>query len=147
MQDKISSSQFQALFSELTGDQAVADNTISKNKDDQIKLLLKRADESIIHDFRINKARKSCFDEFLSVTENKLETLQAAAVNDRQHSKHSADGDVIVNMAPALSSRDLYDQCKEEVIKSGVKNENIPSYSWFRFQFWPKNPYTHHALN
>ena len=68
-------------------------------------------------------------------------------MNKRQHSEHSADGNVIVNMALAISSRDLYEQCKEEAIKSGLKNENIPSHSWFRFQFWLKNPYTHHALN
>ena len=68
-------------------------------------------------------------------------------MNDRRHSEHSADGDVIGNMALAISSRDLYNQSKEEAIKSGLKNENIPSHSWFRFQFWPKNPYTHHALN
>ena len=59
MQDKISSSQFRILFSELTGDQAVADNTIAKNMDDRIKLLLKTVDESIIRDFRISNARKS----------------------------------------------------------------------------------------
>ena len=114
--------------------------------DDRIKLLLKTADESIIHDFRINNARKSSFDEFWSDTESKL-TLQAAAMNDRRHSEHSANGDTIVNMAIAISSRDLYDQCKEEAIQSGLKNENIPSHFWFRFQFWPKNPYTHDALN
>ena len=30
---------------------------------------------------------------------------------------------------------------------SGLTDEDIPSKSWFRFQFWPKNPYTHTALN
>ena len=40
--------------------------------DDRIKLLLKTADESIIRDCRVNKSRKSNFDEFWSVTEKKV---------------------------------------------------------------------------
>ena len=41
---------------------------------------------------------------------------------------------------------DLYEKCKEEALKS-LSEENIPSLSWFRFQFWPKNFRTNAALN
>ena len=41
-------------------------------------------------------------------------------------------------MALAISARDLYD---------GLPDEVVPSFLWFRFQFWPKNPYTHAPLN
>ena len=50
-------------------------------------------------------------------------------------------------MALAVSARDLYDQCVEQAKESNIIHEDIPSLSWFRFQFWPKNPYTHAALN
>ena len=50
-------------------------------------------------------------------------------------------------MALALSVRDLYEKCKVYAIEKGVSEENIPSLSWFRFQFWPKSSYMAAAMN
>ena len=98
MQDKISSMQFRVILSKLTGDQALADNILSKNMDNSIKLLLETADESIIHDCQVNISRKSNFADFWSVTEQKLESLHTAVINDHQHSKTVAS-DLVINMA------------------------------------------------
>lgn len=105
--------------------------------DNPIKLLLETADESIIHDCPVNISRKCNFADFWSVTEQKLESLHAAAINDHQHSKTVAS-DLVLNMAHTVSSGDLHEQHKEEAIKAGIKNEKVPSKSWFCFQFWPK---------
>ena len=67
-------------------------------------------------------------------------------MNDRCHAETEND-EVISHMALAISVRKLYEQCVESGKSSNILDENIPSRSWFRFQFWPKNPYTHADLN
>ena len=75
--------------------------------DDRTKSLLKIADEPIIWDYRVSNSRKSNFDDFWSVTEQKLESLEAAVINDYWHSE-TIKGDVVVNTTIAISSQDLY---------------------------------------
>lgn len=48
-------------------------------------------------------------------------------------------------MAIAISARDLYKKCQTAALKDNVSD--VPSYSWFKFQFWPKDTTTHTALN
>ena len=76
----------------------------------------------------------------------KIEELRALAVTDCCHVE-TENGEVISKMALVTSVRDLYEQCVEAAKASHISDENIPSHSWFKFQFWPKNPYTHTALN
>ena len=76
----------------------------------------------------------------------KIETPQAGAVDDR-HVQVTKDGDVVSNFALANSARDLYEQCCNAAKENNLSDDNVPSLSWFRFQFWPKTPYTHTALN
>ena len=97
-------------------------------------------------ELRINNIQKKSFEDFLDITERKIETLQAAAVVDFCHAQVTKDGNVVSNFALAISVRDLYEQCCNAA-KENLSNDNIPSLSWFRFQFWPLNPYTHTALN
>ena len=139
-------SEFRAIYAELTGDCSVADNTKLKEVDDRMRLIMKTADPSIIRDLRVNNSRKAKYDSFWDVAEKKIEELQAAVVDDRRHSD-TQDGEVISYMALVISVRDLYEQCVSTAKASGLTDEDIPSKSWFRFQFWPKNPYTHTALN
>ena len=54
---------------------------------------------------------------------------------------------VIVNMAIAISTCDLYDKCKDAYLKKQLPENEILSFSWFEFQFWPKDSTTHTALN
>ena len=56
-------------------------------------------------------------------------------------------GEVVVNFAIAISAPDLYKQCSDEAKKSNLTESQIPSFSWFKFQFWPKDTTTHTALN
>ena len=42
---------------------------------------------------------------------------------------------VIVNMAIAISTRDLYDKCKDAYLKKQLPENEILSFSWFEFQF------------
>ena len=101
---------------------------------------------------KIKANKKSYIDEmeqmvveWRKLTEEKIEEM--TAVNDRRHSETTQSGDVIVNLALACSVRDLYQQCKANAIEKGVTEENIPSLSWFRFQFWPRSSYLATALN
>ena len=83
MLDKMSPAQFRTIYSELTGDYSVTDNTKSKIVDERMQLILKTADPSILRDLRVMNSRKSKFDEFWDVTAKKIEELQLAAVDDR----------------------------------------------------------------
>ena len=66
-----------------------------------------------------------------------METLQAAAVDDHCHAKVTKDGNVVSNFALAISVRDLYEQCCNAAKENNLSDDNIPSLSWFSFQFWP----------
>ena len=50
-------------------------------------------------------------------------------------------------MAIAISARDLYDKWKNAYLKKQLPENEIPSFSWFKFQFRPKDSTTHMALN
>ena len=77
----------------------------------------------------------------------KIEELQAAAVDDCQHTQVTKDGDAVSNLALAISARHLYKQCCKTGREKGISDNQLPSLSRFRFQFWLKSPYTHSALN
>ena len=82
---------------------------------------------------------------FQKFTEQKIEELTAA--NDHRPSETTENGNAVVNLALALSVRDLYEKSKVYEIEKGVTEENIPSLSWFRFQFWPKSSYMATTMN
>ena len=82
---------------------------------------------------------------FWKFTEQKIEEL--TAVNNRCHSETTENGNIVINLALALSVRDLYEKCKVYVIEKGVTQENITSLSWFKFHFWPKSSYMATAMN
>ena len=146
MIDKISPSQFRSIISELTGDYSVSDNKISKETDDRLRAIVNNADDSVLRDSRKNNGQKLKFDKFWEIAAETIEHLQATVVDDRQHSDATQDGDVVVNTSLAISARDLYEQIVEAAKKEGLSDTEMPSLSWFRFQFWPKNPYSHACL-
>ena len=69
MEDKISQAQYCTIYCELTGDESVSDNQISKNIDERYKLVLKVANSNIICDLRVQNHHKSSFDMFWKFTE------------------------------------------------------------------------------
>lgn len=91
-------------------------------------------------DPHINNGRQRRFDKFWDVCEIVIDALTAA--DDRRHETR----DVVVNIALAISTKDLYEKCKTEKIKM-LLEEDMPSLSWFCFQFWPKDNSFHTAFN
>ena len=147
MEDKLSPAQFWSIYSELTGDCSVTDNIKCKEMDEHMHTIIKTVDPDVLRDLRINNSRKVKFDNFWDITSKKTEELQLAfAIYDCHHAE-TENGEVIGNMALTISVRDLHKQCVEAAKVSHILDENIPSRSWLRFQFFSKNPYTHAALN
>ena len=104
-------------------------------------------EESILRDLRVNNGQRKSFDVFWDITERKIEELQPAAVDHRRHAQVTKDGDVVSNLALAISVRDLYEECCKTGRDKGLSDNQLTSLSWFRFQFWPKNPFTHSTPN
>ena len=61
------------------------------------------------------------------------------AVDDRRHNNVDEEGNLVVNMAMALSYRDLYRTCVTKAKNAGDADSpiQIPTYTWFLLQFWP----------
>ena len=146
IEDKLSPAQLRSIYSELTGDWSVNDNIKCQEIDEHMHTTIKTVDLGILRDLQINNSRKAKFDNFRDIRSKKTEELQAFTVNDPSHAE-AENGEVINNMALTISVRVLYGQCVEAAKASHILDEKIPSRSWFRLQFWPKNPYTHAALN
>ena len=90
--------------------------------------------------------KKTKFDRFWDIGKNVIQEL--TAVDDRGHTQGSTtSGKVVVNMAIAILAGDLYDKCKNAYLKKQLPENEIPSFSWLTFQFWPKDSTTHRALN
>lgn len=89
-------SQVSIFFQELTGSQFSTDNKVCKSFDDSFKPILKAENESIIWGLRVYRHNDKSFHNFLP--ESKINELQAAAVNDKQHTPETnvKHGDVIV---------------------------------------------------
>ena len=70
------------------------------------------------------------------------------ALDDKYHTQGSTiSDDIVVNMAITFSARDLYDICKNANLKKQLPENEIPSFSWFKFQFWPKDSTSHTTIN
>ena len=70
MIDKITSAQICSIYHELTGDASVSDNTNSKEVESTM---------------RVHNGHKSSFDNYWQIVKQKIEELQATAVDDRRH--------------------------------------------------------------
>ena len=133
--NKISPAQFWFIHHEITGDNTSSENIKQTEYDERINLIIKNSDESLIRDLRVNNARKSKYDKFWDIAKQQLDEL--TAVNDRRHSEGFINtGEVVVNMAIAISARDLYEKIKAEGIKQGLTEEEFPSFSWFKFYLY-----------
>ena len=129
MHDQVSPAQLRSLYTEPTGDCSIADNGNSKAADGRMQLILKTVDKSILRDLRVNNGQTKSFDTFWDITERKIEELQAAAVDDRRLAQLKKDGDVVSNIALAISARDLYEQCCKTGGEKGISDNQLPSLS------------------
>ena len=111
-----------------------------------VQCIIKNADKTLARDLQISNGKKTKFDQFWDIAKDVIEEL--TVVNDRCHAHGStSSGEVVVNMAVAISARDLYEKCKISYLSKELPESEIPSFSWFKFQFWPKDLTTHLALN
>ena len=147
MHDQISPGQFRTIYKELTRDCSVSDNKVSKEMDERMQLILSVSDDSILRDLCVNNHRNSYFNDFWAVVEKEIKKMQATLINDRCHPETTPEGKVIVNMSLAVSARHLYEICVKEAKKNSIMEENVPSLTYFRFQFWPKSSSTNAAMN
>ena len=90
--------------------------------------------EDIIVDLRANNGQKPKFDSFWNIVQNEID--EKTSVDDRRHSTATSDGQIVVNMALALSYRDLYRTCKA-IAETSEESVPVPSCDWFLLQFWP----------
>ena len=134
MLNKISWAEFQSIYIELTGNQSVSETKVTQEVDEFMCLIMNNLTPSLAKDLRVNNARKSKFDVW-DICSKVLEEF--TAVNNRRHCPGSEEtGEVVGNMAVAISAPSLYQKCKTEALKS-LREEEIPSLSWFKFQFCP----------
>ena len=146
MLDKISPGQFQFIYREITGDQSKAPTSEQEKYDERIRCIIKNADKTLARDLQISNGKKTKFDKFWDIAKDVIEEL--TVVNDRCHAHGStSSGELVVNMAVAISARDLYEKCKVSYLSKELPESEIPSFSWFEFQFWPKDLTTHSARN
>ena len=111
-----------------------------------MQAIMGNLDSSLCRDLQIYNAHKSKYDKFWEIAAAKIEEM--AAADGRRHATASIEtGDVVVNMALAISALDLHKKCCQEAEKAGLRAGEMPSHSWFKLQFWPKNATTHSAQN
>ena len=65
--DRISPAEFRALYRELTGDESVSEDSVSKEVDNRIQCIMHNLDPTLARDLRINNCRKATFDKFWDI--------------------------------------------------------------------------------
>ena len=145
MLDKILPAQFHMLYREWTRDCSVSEYSQSKQCDKRWQTIIKHAEAGMLRDWQVNNGRTPRYDKFWDLVNRYLEEMQA--VDDPRHSHSNEDGLVVTNMAVAISTPDLYKKCKEAAIASGFGEDEILALPTFKFQFWPKDHFTHSAMN
>ena len=112
-------------------------NDSSESNDKSQKEILERLHravslgEDIIVDLRKNNGRPPKFDSFWDIVD--CEIREKTAIDDRRHGNCGGEGDIVTNMALALSYADLYRTC----VSKATYDVPIPSYDWFLLQYWP----------
>ena len=108
---------------------------------EQIHCIAKNADATLSRDLRVNNCKKTKFEKSWEISKNVIEELTAA--DDRSP---TTSGDLVVNMVLAIFTVDLYEKCTKAYLENELPQNEIPSFSWFKFQFWPKDLMTHTTL-
>ena len=132
MLDKITWAEFRAIYIKVTGNQSVSETKVTQEVDEC--LIMNNLTPCLAKDLQVNNARKSKFDVW-DICSKVLDEF--TAVNNRRHCPGSEEtSEVVGNMAVVISAPSLYQKCKTEALKS-LSEEEIPSLSWFKFQFCP----------
>ena len=117
-----------SIYRELTKDASSSRTFDEDQVDKRLKEALECEDFDIVVDLReLNEGRTAKYDEFWKKCDEYL--AESTAVPERRHGQ-------VCFMAQALSVRDLVDQ----VSKRCLPDTPIPSESWVRLNFSPRNP-------
>ena len=118
-----------SIYHSLTGDQSAARTTAEEEMDQCVSEALMMEDPKIIMDLRqLNTNGKDSFGVFWDKCSEYLSAC--TSVHERRHG-------MVTFMAKAISVRDLI----EEVEKLCPADIPIPSESWVRLNFCPRNPH------
>lgn len=125
---KLTPAVHRAVYRFLTGDESLPDNRVTKEVDARMMIALDSGDPELVVDLRqLNKGRPEKYNEFWSKLGNYLE--EHVAAQERRHGN-------IGYMPVACSVPDLIGEIKGR-LPDGTP---IPSETWVRYQFWPKDP-------
>lgn len=128
LSSKCSPFMLRSIYRQLTGDACSARTTDEHDIDKRIAQALECEDPDIIIDLRhLNTGGLSKYDVFWEKCSEFLQ--ETTAVHERRH------GDICF-MAKAISVRDLIVQ----VTSRCPEGTGIPSESWVKYNFCPKNP-------
>ena len=98
-------------YQEITGDNFKADTQKQGEYDERIRGIIKNADPVLCPDLRINNWRKTKFDSFWGIAESVIKKTTALD-HRRQTQSFTTSADVAVNMAIAISAREILSKCK-----------------------------------
>ena len=125
------------IYSDLTEDASLPSNAISKNVQLRLQILLDSEDPDMVFDLRhFNKGQPRQYDEFFDAVSSYINEHSLNVVHDRRH-------DDVGRMGLAISVRDLIAQVRKRLSDDVL----VPSESYLRLQFWPKNPTFMSALH
>ena len=127
------------IYQDLTGDISKAPSKITKSVRTRIRTIIDSSDPSLIADLRnFNTGPPRKYDQFFDAVKRYIEENSLQAEHERRH-------DTISRLAIAISVRDLIEQVKKTLPPDS--EIPIPSASYLRLQFWPKNPTHKSALH
>ena len=119
------------LIKDIYGYASMPDDSNQRNILNRLEAYTSTGD-NISVELRENNGVIPRYDDFWKIVATHIEKT---AVDDRRHSSSSGDGDLVVNMALALSYADLHRTCKE--IAESNENDKDSIICMFLLQFWP----------
>ncbi|KAK6182623.1 hypothetical protein SNE40_010265 [Patella caerulea] len=131
------SAMLHEMYQELTGDCMSASQRVSKAVKTRLRFLLDSEDSDLAVDLRqFNSGPPTKYDRFFEGVQSYINENSLEAAQERRH-------DSISRMALAISVPDLIRQ----VEKTLPPETPIPSETYVRLQFWPKNKHFQSALH
>ena len=126
-----------ALYKDLTNDHSSPSNVTEAEIDERMRMLLEMEDPDVVVDLRhLNSGQKSKYDVFGSECQKFLQEDVGSAVDDQRHH-------CVTHMAKASTVGDLIEQVNARLPAETL----VPSQSWIRLQFWPKNRHAHSRIH
>ena len=93
----------------------MAINMDQSEVDERIGTLLDAEDPELVWDLRItNEGRPEEYMYFLQKCQELLQGKIETAVDDRRHDNIDSDGESVVHLAVAMSTKDIHEQVKKE---------------------------------